>query len=496
MATTSKSRWGMLLAGSALTLTLLSAPVLAETLFTATADGFVGQVRAGGAQPGAPIFKGSKVTVAGQGLLPGQEITLQRGPSVLNKDAPITVDGEGKFSFSFDLDAEAETGLQPVVVIAEKPAAATVIDLKISPEVPLSGAELFDIKSEPVTKGLYQVAYSEASNAVFVTSSVGRPPVRESKLVKLNPETLAIEAEVTPAEAPQRAGGPGAPGGEAPPPGAQPPAGGAGGQPPAPQGPGVFAVYGVGVDDANGNVWVTNTRQNTVAVYKQSDLSLVKQFEPGAAAHARDVVIDTANSRAYVSTVSDTIEVFDTKTLEQLEPITLRSAQRGGEFAAIALDLDAASGKLFTVSMKSNEAAEVDLTTNTPRVFPLPGARSAAGVAYDAKEGLLFVVSQGSDNLLVVKAETGEVVADTEIGAGALYVTFDPVSRHVFAGSRGAGTITVLDTAGKIVANLDAGNLPNQVRVGAKGVIWAVNKSRGENDDAGDRLWRIEPVAK
>ncbi len=491
MAITTTSLWRSLLAGSALTLSFVAVPALADTAFTASADGFVGQVRAAGAQPGAPVYKGSKVTISGQGLIPGQSITLLRGATVLNAE-PIAVDGEGKFSAGIEIDADAETGLQPVVVIAEKPAAATVIDLKISPEVPLSGAELFSVKSEPVTRGLYQVAYSPASNALFVTSAVGRPPVSESKLVKLNPETLAIEAEVTPPEAPARAGGPGAPG-EAPAGAAPAGSGQPGGQP---QGPGVYAVYGVGVDDANGTVWVTNSRQNTVAVYKQSDLSLVKQFEPGAANHARDVLVDTENSRAYVSTNSDRIEVFDSKTLEQLEPIVLRSAQRGADFRTIPLALDAKGGKLFTTSMSSNEAAVIDLATGEAKVFALPGARSPVGAAYDPQEDLLFIVSQGSDNLLIVKAETGETLADVEVGAGALYVAFDPVSRQVFAGSRGAGTITVLDTTGKILANLDAGSYPNGLTADGKGDIWAVNKSRGQDDDSGDRLWRIAPIAK
>src|SRR5690606_26199198 len=123
----------------------------------------------------------------------------------------------------------------------------------------ISGTEKFETMDAKLVPGLYQTAYSAKNDVLFVTSAVGRPPVKESALLKVNPETLEIIAQVTPGGAPGRGDREG----------------------------GVYAVYGVAVDDENGNVWVTNTRQNTVAAYKQDDLSLVKQFEPGAVTHAR-----------------------------------------------------------------------------------------------------------------------------------------------------------------------------------------------------------------
>lgn len=476
--------------GSALVMMTLTCPALAETIFTPSSDGFQGTVRAGGAGMGAPVYPGSEAVITGDRLVPGQQITLMRGATVLNKD-PITTDDKGKFTFKLAIDADAVTGLQPIVVIGEKPAAATVTDLKVSPRIALQGTEKFAVKSEPVSPGLYQVAYSAKSDAIFVTSAVGRPPVKQSKLLKLDPLTLAIEAEITPAEAPEQRPEPGM----APPPAANPAPGAAGGGTPPATGPGVYAIYGVAVDDANGTVWATNTRQNTVAVYKQSDLSLVKQFEPGTVEHSRDVVVDPQNGRVYVSSVGGPgIAVFDAKTLEKLKPIKIRSTVRGEEFSAMALDLDAAAAKLVTVSMTTNELAVVDLASNEAKVFALAGARGASGVAYDAKDGLVFVASQQSDNLLIVKADTGEVLSDTEVGAGPLNVAFEPVSRLAYVANRASGTITVVDTAGKIVANLDAGTYPNQLKADGKGDIFAVNKSRGEDDPNGDRLWRIAPA--
>ncbi|KGJ06856.1 ATP-binding protein, partial [Paracoccus halophilus] len=166
---------------------------LADTVFTKPLVDFAGDVSASGPDR-MPIYKGGKAIISGEEMIPGQTVTLMRGNEVLNAE-PITVDDKGAFSFTLDIDAEAETGLQPVVVIAENPAAAQVVEMKISPEIPVSGADKFDVVSEPVTRGLYQVIRTEDGAAVFVTSAVGRPPVKESKLVRINPETLKIEAE-------------------------------------------------------------------------------------------------------------------------------------------------------------------------------------------------------------------------------------------------------------------------------------------------------------
>ncbi|WP_017998790.1 YncE family protein [Paracoccus sp. N5] len=457
-----------LLGASALGLSLLAGPALAETVFTKPLVSFAGDVGAGGVER-APVVKGGKAVIEGEDLIPGQTVTLLRGAKPLNAE-PISIGQDGKFSFPLDIDAEAETGLQPIVVVTENPASAEVVELKISPEVPVGGAEKYTIASEPVVRGLYQVRLNGAGDAVFVTSAVGRPPVKESKLVKIDPETLKILAETSPGAAPARPDG---------------------------SDGGLFAVYGVDVDDANGNVWATNTRQDTVAVYKQSDLSLVKQFEPGAVPHARDVVVDEANGRAYVAaTGAPEIKVFDIKTLEPLDPIVIESKVRGEEFSTMALDIDEAGGKLVTVSIATPEAALVDLKSGEVRVIPLPGVKAASGVAYDPQDGLIFVASQATDNLLIVKAETGEVLHDVAVGAGPLNVAFEPKGRLAYVANRGAGTITVVNPQGEIVANLDAGSMPNQLRADQNGNVWAVNKSKGEGDEAGDRIWRIAPVAE
>ncbi len=416
------------------------------------------------------VLPGSETGIEGRGFRPGQQVTLLRGQTVLNP-TPYVADAEGNFKGTLAIPADAVAGMHPVVVRASGPDAASILELKVSKEIPLSGAERFDIARNKLAQGLYQVAYSAKNDALFVTSAVGRPPVTQSELLKIDPDTLQIVARATPGPAPAPAARPGQ----------------------EPREGGLYAVYGVGVDDANGHVWVTNTRQDTVAVYRQSDLSLVKQFPVGTVPHSRDVVVDPARGKAYVSATGENfISVFDTKALKELERIQIESGKRGEKFTPASLELDTVAGKLYTTGLGTSEAAVVDLASGkTEKVFPLTNARSAIGVAWNPVGKRLLVVSQGSDNLLIVDPATGGIEHDVYVGAGSLNVSYDPVKRLAYVSNRGAGTVTVVDDNGRVVANLDGGTFPNHVSKGAEGAVFAVNKSRGEDDPKGDLITRI-----
>ena len=248
------------------------------------------------------------------------------------------------------------------------------------------------------------------------------------------------------------------------------------------------------MDDANDTVWVTNSRQNTVAVYRQSDLSLVRQFEPGTVNHARDVVVDQALGKAYSSaTFQPEVVVFDTRKPEVARRVKIPSRVRGGSFSAASLSLNAAAHRLYVVSNSTNEVAVIDTRTDeVEKVLPVPGARSAIGVSHDPQTNRIFVAAQGSDNLVVLD-ENGKTVANTPVGANALNVVFDPVRRQAYVSSRAAGTIAVTDAEGRIVANLGPAPLANHVSLGRNGTVFAVDKSAGVRNEEGDRLLRIQP---
>lgn len=456
--------------------TVLLALVLASAAGTAAAQA-PGRGSAGPTvRATTPLIQaGDTVEVGGTGFKAGQKVTLSAAGDTLNA-LPFVADAEGRFSGRITVPGDASLGAWPVAIQAEG-AADSSFDLKISRRLPLSGQERFSIAGNKLVQGLYQSAYSARSNAVYVTSAIGRPPVKQSELLKVDPATLQIVARAVPAPAPAREPQPGQ----------------------KPRESGLYAVYGVAVDDARGTVWVTNSRQNTVAVYNQSDLSLVKQFPADAVPHARDVVIDAGQGKAFVSATSGSfVSVFDTRTLEQLEHIQIPSGKAGQDFRPASLELDADAGRLYAVGLGAAEVAVIDTASDkVEKVFPLDNARSAIGVGWDAENKRVLVVSQGSDNLLVVDPRTGKTVHDVYVGAGALNVDWDPASKLAYVSNRVAGTVAVVDTAsGKLVANLDGGSNPNHVYADGKGNVFAINKSRGTDDPKGDRITRIAAKAQ
>lgn len=410
------------------------------------------------------ILPGAEVQVAGRGFTAGQKVTLLSGTSPLNTQ-PYVVEANGQFKGSIQVPANVTPGIYPVVVSVSNPSAASVFNLKVSPNIPKSGADRFDIATAVLTSGVYQVAYSAKNDALFVTSAIGRPPVKESQLVRVNPKTLAIEKKVTPTKNPAHSDGR------------------------------VFAVYGVGVDDANDTVWVTNTRDGTVAVYKQADLSLVKQFKSGLVAHSRDVIVDSKRGKAYSSASGgNVIAVFDTKKLEFVKNIEIASRQRFEKFAPTSLELDAKSGKLFTVSMSTPEAAIINTDTDTvEKIIPLPPMRSAIGVSYDGATGRLYVVAQGSDNLAIVDTETGKVIKEVLVGGAPLNVAYEPVGKLAYITNRSSGTVAVVDANGNLVANLEAGANVNHLQEDGKGNVFVVNKAGRAKNLPGDEILRITP---
>lgn len=422
---------------------------------------FNGRVSASGV-----VVPGSEATLRGASFTPGQTVILELGGVVLNADGkPYTADDKGAFEATISIPKTAVPGQHPVVAIVSNPSAAAVVPLKVSPVIPESGADKFEAAAQKLVPGLYQVAYSPKHGALFVTSAVGRPPVKQSKLLKLNADTLAVETSVD----------------------ARPVAGRDDGH--------LHAVYGVGVDDNTDTVWTTTTRDGSVAVFKQSDLSLVKQFEADAAPHSRDVVVDAERGRAYVSaTGTNLVAVFDTKKVEKIADIEIPSENRREKFTPTSLALDAKNHRLYTASLSTGEAAVIDTSTDKVlKTISLPGAKSAIGVAVDVDSNQLYVVSQGSDNLLIVDIESGKVLHDVATGAGPLNVAFDPVKKLAYVVNRGSGTVTVVNPQGQIVANIEAGTFPNHVLANGKGQVFVINKARGQDDASGDRITRLTP---
>ena len=360
--------------------------------------------------------------------------------------SPVTVTSGNQVTIK-DLQIPASTKVgEPISVtyVIDGKETTQVTAAVTTPSATPLNTEAYQVTSTTVPNGNYQSA-ANAKGEVFITASVGRPPIKESTLVKGHYDAsgkFVIDKQITPAA--------------------------------AADGKGVNGVYGVAVDDANGYVWVSNTRQNTVAVYKQSDLSLVKQYPANAVTHARAmrVIGDSVYVTEAARGKGGGIKVFNAKQLDAA-PTTIDLPE-----GAVPMDFD---GRLFTVDLNLNKAYVID-TKNSNQVtsYDLPGANGASGVAYDPANNRLFVANQSSNNAVVLDLGTGKVIADIPTGNQALGAVYS--NGYVYVGNRTAGTVSVINASSfKVEAILPTGTNPNHLSVNPDGSVNVLDKAPSNN---------------
>lgn len=375
------------------------------------------------------------------GTVSYDSLTLKGGPEIVNKNIVVTYTVGGK-------EITSDTFL------------------KVQPDKSRHNEDLFEIKHTQLDPGLYQSAVND-KNELFVTRSFLRPPLKWGTLYKLDATTLEVKQSLEVAENTDTKTAPG----------------------------GKIGPYGIGLDNELGYVWVTNTRQNTVAVYKQSDLSLVKQFPNQLMGHPRDVVVDPQTHKAYVSTAdrgnpaNSVVTVLDGKNLDaKPETITVKDAKH--PFGVVmTLDLDEKNGKLYTVSMKNPTAAVIDIRNgNKVEFIDLPADKvvEGSGIALDPVHHNLYIASQETNNIVIYNLDKKQVIKDMPSGGQALNVAYEPTSKLIYATNRTAGTVTAINTDTlDVVANLEAGPFANHISVGPNGWVYLVGKAGLKDPNGG-----------
>ncbi|MFT3690355.1 YncE family protein [Paenirhodobacter sp.] len=433
-----------------------AAIAFAETPWAPASTTLPGAARAGSRE--VPVKAGDATSVALQRLPAGASVSVLYGTELLTPE-PLKADAEGKVTVPLKVPEGAERGFYPLTIVTQNPASVSQVVLKVSEVVPPLNADAFTLKTVPVGERAYQSALS-ADGKLFVATARG--PNDGSTLVRLDAATLAVEAQ---AEVPKDAKGK------------------------------QIGVFGVAVDNAHGKVWTTNTLSETLTVYDAADLKPAKIFPEGSIQHPRDIAIDEANNRAYVSAaLSPFVEVYDTETLEHVGQLEFVADRGRAAFGTIDLTLDAKNGRLYSISRDTPWIGWIDLATGKSTTVSVPQAQGATDIDRDPETGRLYVVSQESNNVVVLDAE-GEVLADTYIGAGGVSVVWDAKTAQVFAATRAGGSVAVLDRDGKLVANIPVDETPNHLTAGPDGAVYLVSMygKPGDDDQAGS-VTRITPA--
>ncbi|WP_328666139.1 YncE family protein [Streptomyces sp. NBC_00322] len=308
----------------------------------------------------------------------------------------------------------------------------------------------YTVDSAQLGQGLYQSAYSARNNVLWVTSSVGYPPVTKTQLLKVDPSTLKVKAAYTPPLKDEATGA-------------------------------REAVYGVAVDDVHNTVWTTNTLDNSLAVYSQRTGQHLASL-PGVK-HARDVVVDQQRNLAWTAGLEDgSIVAFDTRTYQEKKRVTVTGATPAG------VAVDERTGTVYAADLTNGQLIEVSPASDTPRL--IPAGKGTIDVALSADGRTAYAANQASGSLAVIDLRAGVVQKEIATGAGALAVATDACTGNVYVANRESGTTSVVDPRkGIVLANLATGANTDHVVV-TRGTAYVVDKA-AVGAEAMDSIHRI-----
>ena len=309
--------------------------------------------------------------------------------------------------------------------------------------------------------GQFQVGYSKKNHKLFVPT-VGARGGLASSLARVDADTLQTEAF---AELPVKKNDKGQ--------------------------YGYTSAYGVTVDDVDGTVWVTNTIDNSVAVYDQQTLKLiwtnegVKEGDPNWIEHPRSVLVDHESGKAFV-TGRFFVSAIDLKT-KQVEKIQLEGAPDGGtRYVSMNLFLD--GGKLYVPERTGGKLFVVDTKTfKVEKTIQTQGEDSTvevrpSDVAVDHSLNEIYVSSQGvkgvNSGISVYDLTTGEFKKFVKFGTQALALEHDEDRDLVYVTDFGTGKVAVFDgRADEVIGEVEMnGAAANDVTLLKDGSVLVLDK--------------------
>jgi len=196
--------------------------------------------------------------------------------------------------------------------------------------------------------------------------------------------------------------------------------------------PGVSA-HGGAVDAETGHGFATS---KPVTMFDAKTFAILKKID--VQGNPDGYLNDPYNHRFYVlSHTEPNITVLDDKDGSILGTINI-----GGAPEQAATD---GHGKIYVDIEDKSAIAVID--ANTMKMvgkFDVSAkGGGCAGLALDAKNGILFAACRDNKNMVILSAADGHIITDLPIGNGCDGATFNPESMEAFS-SQGDGTLTVI----------------------------------------------------
>jgi hypothetical protein len=193
------------------------------------------------------------------------------------------------------------------------------------------------------------------------------------------------------------------------------------------------SAHGAVVDDVTGHGFATS---RAITMFDAKTFQIIKTIPVQGSPDG--YLNDTVNHRFYdLSHQSPNITVIDDKDGSILTTIDIGGAPEQGQFDGknrIYVDIEdkAAIAVIDAATMK--KVGQYDLSSKSS---------GCAGLALDAKNNILFAACRDHNDMVILSATDGKILADLPIGVGCDGATFNPDTMEAFS-SQGDGTLTVI----------------------------------------------------
>ena len=258
-----------------------------------------------------------------------------------------------------------------------------------------------------------------------------------------------------------------------------------------------LGAFGIDVDDENGTIWVTNTRDNAVSVYDQNNLNLLwtnygaQEGDENWIEHPREVKVDAASGKAFV-TGRYFVSAIDLKT-HKVEKIKVGGDEEGKRY--ISMNTTIHDGKLYVPERTTGKIYVIDTSTfkvlqeiqthaDVEGVDVLP-----SDIAIDVSEQEIYVSAQGSydrqsgeskgnSGVTVYDLKTGEYKKSIPVGKQALALVNDEDRDLVYVTDFATGKVGVIDgRADRLIGEVQSASKgANDITLGADGEVYIANK--------------------
>jgi DNA-binding beta-propeller fold protein YncE len=191
--------------------------------------------------------------------------------------------------------------------------------------------------------------------------------------------------------------------------------------------------HGAVVDNATGHGFSTS---KPITMFDAKTFTVIKKIDVQGSPDG--YLNDTYNHRFYdLSHQAPNITVIDDKDGAVLGTIDIGGAPEQAQSDG--------KGKVYVDIEDKNAIAVID--ANTMKVVGKYDLSSksggCAGLALDAKNNILFAACRDKNDMVILSATDGHIIADLPIGQGCDGATFNPDTMEAFS-SQGDGTLTVI----------------------------------------------------